>query len=50
MVTWTGGGIALSPVGAWGGLSLGKSTMRAAGFALAPELGADVERVYDGRC
>jgi short-subunit dehydrogenase len=37
-VTWTGGGVALSPIGAYGVLSLGKAAMRAAGFALAQEL------------
>jgi len=37
-VTWTGGGVALSPLGQYGVLSLGKAAMRAAGFALAQEL------------
>ncbi len=37
-VTWTGGGVALSPSGAYGVLALGKAAMRAAGFALAQEL------------
>jgi NADP-dependent 3-hydroxy acid dehydrogenase YdfG len=37
-VTWTGGGIALSPRGEYGVLALGKAAMRAAGFALAQEL------------
>lgn len=37
-VTWTGGGVALSPQGQYGVLALGKAAMRAAGFALAQEL------------
>lgn len=37
-VTWTGGGVALSPSGDYGILSLGKAALRAAGFALAQEL------------
>jgi NADP-dependent 3-hydroxy acid dehydrogenase YdfG len=37
-VTWTGGGVALSPRGEYGVLALGKAAMRAAGFALAQEL------------
>lgn len=37
-VTWTGGGVALSPMGEYGVLALGKAAMRAAGFALAQEL------------
>jgi NADP-dependent 3-hydroxy acid dehydrogenase YdfG len=37
-VTWTGGGVALSPSGDYGVLALGKAAMRAAGFALAQEL------------
>ncbi len=37
-VTWTGGGIALSPRGEYGVLSLGKAALRAAGLALAQEL------------
>jgi NADP-dependent 3-hydroxy acid dehydrogenase YdfG len=37
-VTWTGGGVALSPQGQYGALALGKAAMRAAGFALAQEL------------
>jgi NAD(P)-dependent dehydrogenase (short-subunit alcohol dehydrogenase family) len=37
-VTWTGGGVALSPTGEYGVLALGKAAMRAAGFALAQEL------------
>lgn len=37
-VTWTGGGVALSPSGEYGVLALGKAAMRAAGFALAQEL------------
>jgi short-subunit dehydrogenase len=37
-VTWTGGGVALSPIGEYGVLALGKAAMRAAGFALAQEL------------
>jgi short-subunit dehydrogenase len=37
-VTWTGGGVALSPSGEYGVLAVGKAAMRAAGFALAQEL------------
>lgn len=37
-VTWTGGGLALSPSGEYGVLALGKAALRAAGFALAEEL------------
>ncbi len=37
-VTWTGGGIALSPRGQYGVLALGKAALRAAGLALAQEL------------
>ena len=37
-VTWTGGGIALSPRGEYGVLALGKAAMRAAGLALGQEL------------
>ncbi|MGB7979348.1 MAG: SDR family NAD(P)-dependent oxidoreductase [Candidatus Nanopelagicales bacterium] len=37
-VTWTGGGIALSPRGEYGVLALGKAALRAAGLALAQEL------------
>ena len=37
-MTWTGGGVALSPTGEYGVLALGKAAMRAAGFALAQEL------------
>jgi len=37
-VTWTGGGVALSPSGEYGVLALGKAALRAAGFALAQEL------------
>lgn len=37
-VTWTGGGVALSPSGEYGILALGKAALRAAGFALAQEL------------
>lgn len=37
-VTWTGGGVALSPNADYGVLALGKAAMRAAGFALAQEL------------
>jgi short-subunit dehydrogenase len=40
MVTWTGGGIALHPRAEYGVLALGKAALRAAGFALAPELAA----------
>ncbi len=38
-VAFTGGGIALRPMGQFGVLALGKSAQRAAGFALADELG-----------
>jgi NADP-dependent 3-hydroxy acid dehydrogenase YdfG len=38
LVTWTGGGVALSPIGEYGVLALGKAAMRAAGLALAQEL------------
>jgi NADP-dependent 3-hydroxy acid dehydrogenase YdfG len=40
LVTWTGGGIALHPRAEYGVLALGKAALRAAGFALAPELAA----------
>jgi short-subunit dehydrogenase len=37
-VTWTGGGVALSPSAEYGVLALGKAALRAAGLALSQEL------------